>query len=113
MNARFWYFLNGSPVKITLHPGQSLEHYHGAPCDEGWSSEYHKFTHEGDGVTCEWQEDGRDCDGRLTTDGESFAPLSALRDGYVEDNGSGVVYADWQRSRPSSVRDEYAEAAGY
>jgi hypothetical protein len=108
-NLRFWAFVNCSPVKLTLRPGQTLGHYVGSRTEEGWESETHTWTALDNGVLCEWGTDGRDCDGRLSQAGESFAPFEALAAGGSVD---GAVFPRWEHGQ-SSQRDEYAERAGY
>ena len=38
-NARFWQNVNGSPVRVTLHPGQTPEWIEGGQHEEGHSYE--------------------------------------------------------------------------
>lgn len=66
MNARFWVFEGTSWCKLTLRPGQSLVHYAGGPCEEGYSREVIEWHYDGLVVTEEINYDGRDCDGRTT-----------------------------------------------
>lgn len=112
-NARFWTYINGGPVKLTLEPGQAAYHHHGERTDEGWASESTQWTHEDGGVRREWTTDGRDCDGRLTRHGADFCPLDQLHD-LINTTGedSTIHWPDWQRES-AGQRDEYAEAAGY
>ena len=42
-NARFWQWINGGPVKITLRPGQTITHYVGGSTDEGYERTWHKW----------------------------------------------------------------------
>lgn len=108
-NARFWDYLNNGRVKITLRPGQSLTWSKWYRTDEGWSSEGCTWSHEGDGVRCQYGTDGVDCDGRLRQGGELFAPLADLRTGETVD---GIPYPAWEEIE-SWQRDYAAEAAGY
>lgn len=117
-NARFWVYVNGGPVKITLEPGDELSHYEGGPCEEGYSREWTTWMHEGDRVTREWHEDSRDCVGRLDRHSKDCAHLSRLAEfvpySTIEDdpNYAGVMWPEWQPI--SSVQRDYtAEAAGY
>lgn len=119
-NARFWIYLNGGPVKLTLRPGQSLRWWQGGPCDEGWSSESETWTLDEDEnvLRREWCNDGSDCDGRLTRYGECEANLDELFvvEPYFSDDEQGlwegVKYPDWQRVS-AGQRDQYAESMGY
>ena len=108
-NARFWTYINGSPVKLTLRPWQRLHWSSGGPCEEGWSVEFERWEHAGDMVRRDSGTDGADCDGRLSTHDECECALDRLANGSEFD---GVNYADWQRVS-SGQRDYAAEAAGY
>lgn len=112
-NARFWVYVNGGPVKLTLRPGQSLEHVTGGPTEEGWQSSATRWTHDAEcGVVArEWAEDGRDCDGRSGSSGEDYAPYAALLTGY-HDEADGVTYPVWTETEERCY-DLTAEAAGY
>ena len=77
-NARFWVWINGGYVKITLQPGKSLEHHKRWTHDEGWSSETVRWSHEPYGIYRRTWTDGRDCDGRLSTYDVDRARLSQL-----------------------------------
>lgn len=122
-NARFWMYVNGGPVKITLHPGRSLRWFKTEQTDEGWASELCVLKHEGDHVERHLVIDGCDCDGRLTIAGSDTCPLDQLASGnepYLEpyfnvherEVYEGVVYPAWSRVSDSQC-DEYAEDAGY
>lgn len=108
-NARFWVFINDSPVKLTLRPGQTLRWCHSSPTEEGWSAEGYTYHHEGDRVTLEHVTDGRDCDGRLRQIYVDFVSLDDLAAGNVFE---GIAYPKWE-SVEGSVYDEYAQAANY
>ena len=116
-NARFWVYL-GSPVKLTLKPGQTLRHFRGGPCDEGWSSEYHDWTYGEGEIRRVYVSDGRDCDGRLTRTYTSACKVENLSGHVPEEeyldfhDGREIHYPKWE-SVSSSQRDEYAEAMGY
>jgi hypothetical protein len=116
-NARFWAHINGSPVKITLRPGQQLSHCTGGPTDEGWSREWHTWTHEGDHVHESMGSEGQDCDGRSGWCGEYTCGLDSLHTGnpipdWTVDTPLRGFYPAWQKYDESRY-DEYAEAAGY
>jgi hypothetical protein len=130
-NARFWVFWNYGPVKLTLEPGQSLTAHRWERTDEGWSSETEIYRHEGDRVRCKAKNDGRDCDGRLTSLWEGEAMLDGNRPPLCHFNSfqdeKGRYFEEWTAYRHNggecrrmefktveeSQRDEYAEAAGY
>ena len=77
-NARFWVWWQDGPVKITLKPGERLTAYSFSRGDEGWSSYTESWVHEGDRVTRQSTNDGRDCDGRLTQWNDDYALLIDL-----------------------------------
>ena len=108
-NARFWDYVNNNPVKLTLRPGQSRSWGKWERTDEGWSSEGYTWSHEGDGVRCQYGSDGMDCDGRLRRGLAVFAPLAKLRARQATD---GPAVPAWEDAE-SWQRDYAAEAAGY
>ncbi len=114
-NVRFWAYVNGGPVKVTLKPGQKLEHNVGGPTDEGWHSESTSWEYPADeeAVYRCWCSDGRDCDGRLTRGGEDRCESGRLSCGYDDPEDAGVVYPAWDEVRDHGVYDEYAQASGY
>lgn len=121
-NARFWYYVNDSWVKITLREGQALTHNTGGPTDEGYSYSSQTWTHTGAGVMLEWCCEARDCDGRFDRAGDSFCPLDSLASRVLEryDDATGEDVPDptcppvpeWKPG-DSYQRDYSAEAAGY
>jgi hypothetical protein len=125
-NARFWVYLNGSPVKLTLRPGAELHHYWGEPNDEGgWSSAAHRWEYVVNDpdfpphVLRECTIDGRDCDGRLTQHYDSVCSVEDLAAHVVEGaeykdfhDGREICYPKWERTTAWN-RDEFAEAMGY
>jgi len=116
MNARFWVYLHGSAVKLTLRPGQTMNHCYGGPTEEGWHSEATQWHLAADEpvVYRQWCSDGRDCDGRLTHSGSDFCPLNLLRanEPYGIDDPL-VRWPAWEEDAPTSRYDEYAAMAGY
>lgn len=107
-NARFWDYINGSDVKITLRPGQQLHHFKAEPTEEGWTSALNVWKHEGDRVTLLSKHDGVDCDGRLAGGGECWCAIDDLAAREVD----GVKFPDWHEG-DRWQRDYQAEAAGY
>jgi hypothetical protein len=108
-NARFWEWINGGRVKITLRPQQTLEWQRCEPADEGWHSLRQRWTHDGDGVENEYISESLDCDGRFDSGGESRCPLADLA---TVEAGDGFMVPDWQKA-DAWQRDHAAEAAGY
>ena len=128
VNARFWEWINGSFVKITLRPGQTLRWHHGEQTEEGWASideEWH-YNERGNEIVNRCEEDERDCDGRFQTTSKSTCDLNFLREGYqprcleepdqyspVEvEAAQGVIFPKWIKRR-AGQRDFEAEKMGY
>lgn len=123
-NARFWVRVNGGFVKLTLRPGQELEHYAWERTDEGFESQWSVWAHLGYVVAHQWAQNSRDCDGRLHRSGRCYARLSRL---YAHQQWYGrlvdgeLVRIIDQDAPPlpiwegfdESQRDYAAEAAGY
>ena len=103
------------PVRITIKAGQTLTHEHWARTDEGWSSESHTWTFDGEHLTRSWCTDGRDCDGCLRHTGEDIAiDIAKFEDCTgATFNGKVIHYPEWQETTPDRVYDEYAQAANY
>lgn len=99
-NIRFWH----EGTKITLEPGQTLDHMTGGPDEEGyWFSSFTlSYKDDGTAVVMLLCSGGRDCDGHT----ENHA-------GYVwrqttwQERTAGFICVD------KGQRDEYAEAANY
>jgi len=117
-NARFWDLVNGSWVKITLTPGQSLQFNSGGPCDEGYHYESTEYRHEGDHVVSDTDTQSRDCDGRLDRTYIGKCHITKLRSvdksEFVQEYPSwdGIMAPEWVNDR-SYQRDYTAEDAGY
>lgn len=110
--ARFWTYCNGSPVRLTLRPGQTLRWHRYERHDEGWSTDSAEWTYHADSGTVryDWLCDGTDCDGRLQTGATHRCPVDQLTARTVE--AADVPLPEWtleDRHR----RDFQAEAAGY
>jgi len=118
-NARFWHYGKAGWVKLTLTPGQRLEHYCSAPDDEGFSYEGNTWRHQGNMVLNQWGNGGRDCDGRIDRSGESICMLSELRepcpDWILKDypREFNPPRPNWREHSPVRIRDEYAQLANY
>ena len=109
-NARFWTFIHGSPVKLTLREGGSVVWELSGRTDEGWRSEWETWRLRDGVVEHEHGADERDCDGRFERTGDASCPIHKLHDGYVL--GDGITFPKWEQG-DSSQRDHSAEAAGY
>lgn len=109
-NARFWTVAHGSPVKLTLRPGQELVHIDFNYHDEGWTREVDQWVHCGDEIQMFITVEGRDCDGRSEWSADLACQMDKLADNLHE--CSGIRYPAFERIR-SSQRDHSAEAMGY
>jgi hypothetical protein len=136
---RFTVFENGAYAVLTLRRGDSLEWATGCPTEEGYSAEGCLWYWPADGETIfrdSWT-DGRDCDGRLSTETSCAVPVSRLHSRAIADCpkcgthiergylrgicprcGRLPVAVEWLRLPEwqridSSQRDYTAEAAGY
>lgn len=109
--ARFWTLAHGSPVKLTLRPGQKLTFGYADRTDEGWTTYGETVTHAGDVVLCDRYDYGVDCDGRSSQESLSSCPLPELMAGNA-DFDTAIVWPAWRRES-ASQRDHTAEAAGY
>lgn len=109
MNARFWNYVNGSTVKLTIRPGQTLSWSKCWRHDEGWSRETVTFSHVGTGVEVESISDGRDCDGYVNAKSSSYCPIANLSKGSIRE---GVKFPRWHDPEVE-VYDQFAQRAGY
>ena len=116
-NARIWVDVNGSPVKITLRPGQELNWAHYGRDEEGYSQTHYQWAWTGT-ILCETVNfDGSDCDGRTSSHGKYFTTPDKFQANahvaYDERNDySGIRFPEWQKLSRRQ-RDYAAEAAGY
>lgn len=122
-NARFWEFVNMEWVRITLRPGQKLAWRLGGRHDEGWTREFTQFEYVAEVdvqrpmIICFHEEDGTDCDGRMTRRSLHECVLEHLDfqdpvPGRAGDSGIPVPRPRWV-ARDQDIRDYAAEAAGY
>lgn len=112
-NARFWVLTpGGGYCKVTLHPGQKLNHQHHGHNGEGWTSAYESYEYTGNMVLAVYETDGTDCDGRSSFRGESWAHIMALESGNDLGDGTGIRFPKWN-AVSRSQRDYAAERAGY
>ena len=121
-NARFTTYVNGSPVKITLRPQQSLEHRSGGPTDEGYNYRHTVYEHDGNYVRARHTNESKCCDGRFSSYADLNCPIGLLKSQRYEDTvwldehgpiaRAALMLPDWQNDE-SGQRDYSAEAAGY
>lgn len=107
--ARFWDWVNGGWVKITLRAGQVLSRTYGGPTDEGYSRTWERWEFDGAEVEYECCTEGRDCDGRHESGCTVVAWVSELA---IRIEGHALPIPNW-RKESAHQRDHTAEAAGY
>lgn len=124
--SRFWVWHKESYVRLALKDGQDLSTQEGGPTDEGFSNESTKWSREGDTITQEYAEWGRDCDGRHEYHSTRYADIHELNEvptfkpctDYSREEEPKIpedVVAwlpNWTREERSQ-RDYTAESAGY
>lgn len=66
INARFWEYVNGSLVKITMRPDQTMNWGERHSTDEGWHGTSKSWEYDGLTVYHTYVSEGRDCDGELS-----------------------------------------------
>ena len=120
-NARFWEYVNGDWVKITLKFGQTLCWQKFQYVDEGWDAWQCTWEHMGNEVSYRSVHSGLDCDGRHDRywDGECDLLELKVRElpapFYGDDRSEfekSLRLPFWQESH-CSQRDHFAEAMGY
>lgn len=109
--ARFWVDYKGSPTRLKLAIGQTVNLSSGGPTDEGYHWRSEQYTFDGRAVICLDHVDARDCDGRMTRTIEVSCPFSKLSTGW-HDTESGATFPQWQQ-QDYRQRDFSAEAMGY
>lgn len=124
-NARFWEWINGGWVKLTLSPEKPLSWGYCIRTDEGYHAENHTWEMIDGGVLRTSETSERDCDGRHGTDQQEFCSLENLRTvptyvgywqrdvTYLDEKGEPLFRADWREFRPIQVYDQFAQAADY
>ena len=110
-NRRFWIYINGDYVKLTLHQDQTLRWWGGGPADEGYHYEHEQWEWTEDGVERYYVSDGRDCDGRLSHSLEQFCPMTKLM--WVQTTMEGAPLLPRWEERRHEVFDEYAQGMNY
>ena len=108
--ARFWVIANGSPVKISLPPGDALGHSTFERTDEGWRSTYFEYEYEDGEVTSTTMKRERDCDGLFDGTYACRCPADEL-DG-CESDFADIRLPRWREGN-TTQRDHVAESRGY
>lgn len=114
MNARFWIFLHGDFVKLTLAPGQAFEHVVAGRTEEGFCYQHECWEHVGDAIERSFYCRERDCDGLFERGGDLVCALDELaaRKPYGTDDPA-IRLPEWRDGIDVWQRDHAAEAAGY
>src|SRR5262245_25773554 len=118
MNARFWDWINGDWVKITLKPGQLIRSRSYRRNEEGWDLLEQAWCLCSDGfVRNSWRFQSKDCNGRYDSGGGMQCHVMRLKqkDQYeIAPCAShrGILTPDWRGLKGSHwQRDHSAEAA--
>ena len=105
---KFWIWWADKPKLRKLSDGQTISLDDRQTTDEGWTFEAHMYTRHGDTIYRRVFRDGRDCDGRMSSDDYCFCVKQNLRT-YRDGN---YLYPKWERT-DHEVYDEEAQKAGY
>ena len=125
---RFWIYRNGTNVRLSLKVGHTHTLISGGPNEEGyhWEEVRYHICQERGILIREHAYESRDCDGRMSGGGESYAHLDKLaakpkpwinlqqptRLEQHELDSRPVHYPNWERL-DDWRRDHQAEAAGF
>lgn len=109
---RFWVYINGDWVRLTLRGGDVLEWRKYERTDEGWRRTHERWQYEAlEGkVWWMWESRERDCDGYSSVNGQASFDKDRAAFLFVKDGN--VWIPDWQYEDVIH-RDYTAEAAGY
>jgi hypothetical protein len=110
MNARFWHYVNGGLVKITIKPGQELSHSTSEQHDEGYSFQAASWRYDGAHVQRECTGGGKDCDGFISYSYDAICSVDKLHTDW--NKYSEVYYPTWQNTDARQY-DQYAEMMNY
>lgn len=111
-NARFWEYINGDWVKLTLRPGQVKNWRCSGATEEGWSAETYQWYYDGPSATifCKYMSDGVDCDGRLKRFWTGSFDITGRK--WLDHADPTILSPDWHECS-ASQRDYVAELMGY
>jgi hypothetical protein len=117
-NVRFWVYHNGSFVKLTLRPEQTIEFGTGGETEEGFScsSESYHYDARRGVITCDCDSWGRDCDGRHSSHWGGSCVVGDEQRHELHDDNDTPVHRYWGprwREESRDQRDMTAEAMGY
>jgi len=115
-NVRFWEYINGSPVKLSLSAEQIINWSRLSPTDEGWAKEARTYEYAEDGmVTLLIVTEEKDCDGRIKTVWEGYFDPREERELLPAEKAAdypGLPIPVWHEKKRRQ-RDYTAEAMGY
>lgn len=113
--AKFWIYYRDGWVKLHLRGNRRLHHAYGGPTEEGWSRHTESWWIDADqgSVVCRYEDDGADCDGRVTHRATVSCPLNklAVRELLDIEDAPGKL-PEWDVVTRGQ-RDYSAEAMGY
>lgn len=112
-NARFWLWVNGGWVKVTLKPATSLRWGESHATEEGYHFERISLEYDGDTVYFEEYYGGRDCDGELENTIQYACALENLRSDPHEINAFEVIDRPVWKKQSHRVYDQYAQMMNY
>ncbi len=115
--ARFWEFVNGTWVKLSIPSGVTLRHVRNTSDEEGSGYEANEWENDGQFVRNCFHMEARDCDGRVSQHGQAICHHEKLRarrnaPAYSPDGIGLIGVPEWKKIS-SNHRDYSAEAAGY
>jgi hypothetical protein len=121
LNARFWEFVNGDWVKLTLSPGQSLKWSAYIPDEEGYEYKEYYWIHKRHSIYNQQKIACRDCDGRLDRHYVYKCPITQLMGKQIDAGIFGDSRTEFEKQvrlpkwaeLKSWQRDYYAEEMGY
>lgn len=114
-NFRFAVYVNGGPVKLTIRPGESLQHATFTTEDEGYTSERNIWALSEDGaeLSSQWDMVGTDCDGKIARGADGvFIVNSGQYCNRETVDGVQFAYPRFERAEEYH-RDYSAEQMGY
>lgn len=112
MNARFWEYINGTAVKLTLRPGQVLRWRRYIATEEGYfvETQVWEYLSGFPVIECRSTYGGRDCDGQFNTYDVHRCSIPRLQGGASFADSPSIKFPPWITLL---TRDHRAEAAGY
>jgi hypothetical protein len=115
--ARFKESINGSDVVIELRPGQTLTHVKYKPTDEGWDRTVHSWFYDADTkiITATYFNEGRDCDGYMSSYHDRHCPLDMLQAKTVKHctGGRWESFTDYDGTKAFAWVDDWQEQTGW